>query len=210
MKTKAHQRYKLKNGVIVPGATTVINSNLGWNKNVLIDWAKRTAKEGKDPDKVRDKAAEIGTIAHYLCECDARRIEPDLKDYAPADVEIAETCFLGYLEWKKQHKIGEIYPETQLVSEQHRYGGTIDMLYKVDGKWILADIKTSKGVYAEAHIQLAAYYHLCKENGYDITDTYILHFDKKGNFATHTVKKLDTYWEIFKNCLNLHRLKKEV
>ena len=38
------------------------------------------------------------------------------------------------------------------------YGGTFDLLcYDADGKTVLADLKTGKGVYREAALQLAAY-----------------------------------------------------
>jgi hypothetical protein len=43
-KTDAHgMKYILENGKRVPGVTTIIGSNLGWNKNVLIGWARKQA-----------------------------------------------------------------------------------------------------------------------------------------------------------------------
>ena len=64
-KTKAHTAYKLKDGTRVKGVTTILN-NLGWNKNVLVAWARRTALAGDDPDAVLKEAGAIGTLAHYF------------------------------------------------------------------------------------------------------------------------------------------------
>jgi hypothetical protein len=210
MSVKAHQRYRLENGQIVPGATTVIGNNLGWNKNVLMGWARKQALMGNDPDLVKQKAADIGTIAHYLCECNSREKEPDLSEYPPKYVETAQKCYQGYLDFIKRHNVKDIQPEMQLVSQKYRYGGTIDMLYRTGNKLILGDIKTSSGIYVEHKIQLASYYHLALENNYKIDEVYLLHFDKKGNFATYQIRKLDIYWQIFKKCLDLHYMKMEV
>ena len=68
-KTKSHQRYRLANGDIVRGVTTIIGDNLGWNKNALIGWARKEAMAGKDPNKLRDQAADIGTITHFIIQC---------------------------------------------------------------------------------------------------------------------------------------------
>jgi len=146
-KTKAHQKYKTRDGRIVPGVTTVIGNNLGWNKNVLIAWSRREALKGNDPELVKQAAANIGTCAHYMCECDAKGLEPDLSDFSPNTIKVAENCFLGYLEWKKTNNISKIQSEIPLVSERYLYGGTIDMLYESEGRLILGDIKTSSSIW---------------------------------------------------------------
>lgn len=209
MKTKAHTRYRKKDNTIVSGATTIIN-NLGWNKNILVAWARREALAGNDPDKIRDKSADIGTCAHYMCECDAKGIKPDLSEFSQAHIDVAENCFLAYLEWKKTHKVGKIESEIALVSEDFSYGGTIDMLYESGGKLILGDIKTSNNIYPEHKIQLAAYYHLLLENGYEVDEVYILHLGKNGDFTPHKIKDLSDAWLAFKHCLGLHELHKNL
>jgi len=207
-KTKAHQRYRTSDGLVVPGATTVINE-LGWNKASLIAWARREALAGNDPDKTRDEAASVGTCAHYLCECDAKGIVPDLSDYSKNQIDIAENCYIGYLDWKKKQGIVKIDSELSLVSERHRFGGTIDMLCSGNDRVILGDIKTSKGIYPDHKIQVAAYYHLLLENGYKVDDVYILHLAKTGEFSYHRVTDLEMYWEVFEHCLALWKLHKQ-
>lgn len=204
------ERYKLKSGKIVRGVTTIIGENLGWNKNALIGWARKKALAGEDPTTIKEEAGNIGTISHYLCESDAKGIKPDTSQYSKAHIDIAKICFLGYLEWKKLHNIKEIKSEIPLVSELYRFGGTIDMLYKSDGKWILGDIKTSSGIYVDHKIQVSAYYQLLKEFGYDIKEVYILHLAKNGEFAQHKLPNIDKYWQVFLRCLELDRLKREI
>lgn len=208
-KTSAHTRYRNKAGDIVCGVTTILG-NLGWNKNMLIAWSRREGLAGNDPTKIRDKAADIGTCSHYLCECDAKGIKPDLSEYSQEHIDIAETCFLGYLDWKKLHNIEKITSEISCVSEEFQYGGMADMVYESNGKLILGDIKTSKGIYLEHKIQLAAYYHLLIENNYKIDEVYILHLAKNGEFASHKIKELEDYWQVFLNCLSLHKLHKKL
>lgn len=210
-KTRAHQKYTLADGTTVPGVTTVIGSNLGWNKNMLIAWARREALAGNDPNKIRDNAADIGTLAHYLIECHLKGKEPDVSEYSPADLSLAENSFLAYLEWEGQHQVKHVYSELQLVSEQYHYGGTIDLVAEVDGYLSLVDFKTSKGVYPEHRLQLAAYQHLYAERFSDgLLPPHILRIGKDGEFQHYKLQSLNKEWEIFKSLLTIHRLRKEI
>ena len=216
-KTKAHQKYRLTDGSIVPSVTTIIQE-LGWNKNALIAWARREALAGNDPNKVRDKAADIGTIVHYLIECHFKGIEPDLSEYAPADVDKAENCFLNYLEWEKNHVQEVWYSELQLVSETYRYGGTIDFVGLIDGVPSLLDFKSSSGVWPEYKIQVAAYQNLYFEHSGFVKSKlqgHLLQLDKNGDGFHHVVlgyqdKELKPAWEVFLHCLEIYKLKKMV
>ena len=179
-KTKAHTAYKLKNGKRVKGVTTIL-SNLGWNKNVLVAWARRTPLAGDDPDAVLKEAGAIGTLAHYLCECDIKGEEPELDDYSAEQIEKAENAFLGYLEWKKMTKPKYEAIELKMVSEKYRVGGTADFVARINNSLVLGDIKTSKGIYPEmtAH-----------------------HFVGKS--------QLDWGWKVFEHCMALEELQKEI
>ena len=57
----------------------------------------------------------------------------------------------------RQHRVDVIAAECQVVSEIHRYGGTLDLVATIDGVPSLLDFKTGRGVYPEHRIQLAAY-----------------------------------------------------
>ena len=213
-KTKAHTAYKLKNGSRVKGVTTIL-SNLGWNKNVLVAWARRTALAGDDPDAVLKEAGAIGTLAHYLCECDIKGEEPELDDYSAEQIEKAENAFLGYLEWKKMTKPKYEAIELKMVSEKYKVGGTADFVARINNSLVLGDIKTSKGIYPEMTAQLAAYRKMYIEiqPKAKIESAMILKLDKNsGAFSHHFVGKsqLDWGWKVFEHCMALEELHKEL
>ena len=213
-KTKAHTAYKLKNGKRVKGVTTIL-SNLGWNKNVLVAWARRTALAGDDPDAVLKEAGAIGTLAHYLCECDIKGEEPELDDYSAEQIEKAENAFLGYLEWKKMTKPKYEAIELKMVSEKYKVGGTADFVARINNSLVLGDIKTSKGIYPEMTCQLAAYrkMYLELQPKAKIESAMILKLDKNsGAFSHHFVGKsqLEWGWKVFEHCMALEELHKEL
>lgn len=212
-KTKAHTAYRLKDGRRVKGVTTILN-NLGWNKNVLMAWARRTALAGDDPDAVLKEAGTIGTLAHYLCESHIKGEEPDMADYSAEQIEKAENAFLGYLEWEKMTKPKYEAIELKMVSEKYEVGGTADFIARINGSLVLGDFKTSKGIYPEMTCQLAAYrkMYLELQPKAKIGSAMILKLDKNsGNFSHHFVSKqqLDWGWNVFKCCMELDKLKKD-
>lgn len=213
-KTRAHTAYKLEDGTRVKGVTTILN-NLGWNKNVLVAWARRTALAGDDPDAVLKEAGTIGTLAHYLCECDIKGETADTEDYSAEQIEKAENAFFGYLEWKKMTNPEYVAIELKMVSEKYKVGGTADFVARINGVLVLGDFKTSKGIYPEMTAQLAAYRKMYLEiqPKAKIESAMILKLDKNsGAFSHHFIGKsqLDWGWNVFKACMELDKLKKEI
>ena len=77
----------------------------------------------------------------------------------------------------------------------------------------IVDIKTSKGVYADQRLQVAAYGRLWNENHphQPIEEYHIIQLGKDdGSFHHHYWPELDKEWEAFQHALGLHRLKKVV
>jgi len=224
-KTTAHIRYRLKptsdfpKGEIVPGVTTIIDSQLGWNKRILIAWARREALAGRDPNKILEQAGDIGSVVHKLIEAhiksaiENKKIEADLKDFSQADIDKAENAFIAYLDWEKRNNLVYVASEMQIVSKVWRYGGTIDILAKNNGKLWLIDPKSSKGIYPEFVVQVAAYkfaYETEIENGF-IDEIHLLHLGKEnGSFADHKLsdEEILNAWDVFVNCRELYDLKK--
>jgi len=206
--TKIHQVYKTADGTIVPGVTTVIGI---LDKPALLHWAWEQGKAGLDLYKTRDKAASIGTIAHYMAECEIKGIKPDLDAYSKDDIDKAETAFLAFLDFIKSNPIKVILSERQFVSERNMFGGTVDIYGEMGGKKCLIDLKTSKGVYPEMVIQLAAYANMLKENGHEVEGCHLLRIDKEtGNFEHHVYTDLSRHWGLFLALLPVYRLRKEI
>ncbi len=101
----------------------------------------------------RDEAAALGTAVHGYADdhINGRPIPDDL----PA---VQRDYVTVYEDWWKAAGWTVRTSEAYLVHTAHGYGGTLDLLCRDrDGRTVLADIKTGKGVYSEAVLQLAAY-----------------------------------------------------
>ena len=105
----------------------------------------------------RDEAAQLGSAVHQWADEHIRGV-----DHAP----LSETAMLytqHYAEWWQRSGWKLRLSEAVIVSTvepgvHEGWGGTFDLLcFDAEGRTVLADIKTGKGVYREAILQLAAY-----------------------------------------------------
>lgn len=214
-KFKAHQRYRV-DGKIVPGATTVINL-YGENKGALMGWMRKECLAGRDPYKVRDHAADIGTVAHALVE---EHIQTELGnptykaldklEYSPKTLEVAMIAFKAFCDWEQTVDIKYIEAELQLASSEHGYGGTIDIVAMLNDELTIIDLKTSKGVYPDHKIQIGAYRNLYIENKCEFPNAFILQLSKEDGLPHPypiSNQVADNAFEMFKHLLGLYYLK---
>jgi len=158
-----HQKYHLADGTQVPGGSTICK--LGDDAGALIHWAWNLGREGKDYRKERDKAADIGTIAHFLIECYLNGQVADLEDYSQQDIDKALLCYNKFVDWWEDQNLEKVATEIQLVNEVYRYGGTIDLVAKrSSGDHYLIDFKTSKKISDSYWRQCAGYSALWNSN----------------------------------------------
>jgi len=105
----------------------------------------------------RDEAAQLGTAVHHWADQMIQGLP------LPVQSETAKLYTDHYAEWWQRSgwklRLSEAVVVSPAVDGVHEgYGGTLDLLcYDADGRTVLADIKTGKGVYREAILQLAAY-----------------------------------------------------
>jgi len=208
-KSRAHTRYELPDGTKVPGVTTVLGV---LNKPALVIWANRLGLQGIDSSKYRDEMADIGTLAHQMIVDYFKGEKTNTDDYSKSQIDAAENCLLSFWEWEKGHKIEVILAEKQLISQEYGYGGTIDCFCKLDGQPTLLDFKTGKAIYNEFFYQLAAYEQLLAEAGHLIEVTRILRIgrDADEGFEERSVGSLDKQFELFRHCLAIYNLMKEI
>jgi len=154
-----------------PGVTSVIRVI---DKPAIVGWAKREtarcavenldmvtdliAKGGPKaaaswlaqiPDYQRDTAADLGSAVHRLAEETSRGEQVSVTEEQAPFVAAYHRFLNDYSpEFKSL--------ERMVFSEAHGYGGTFDWLAVIDGKLTLGDTKTSKAVYPETALQLAA------------------------------------------------------
>ena len=208
-KVKVHTIYKNKEGVRVPGVTTALGI---LNKPALIYWAWDLGMQGIDYKAFRDDKADIGTLTHLLALSHEKKELPDTDYFTQAQIDLAETCFLKYLDWRDRHKIESIFLEKQSVSERHQYGGTLDHYCLLDGIPTLLDYKTGKAIYPEAFYQLSAYKNLLEEEGNEVKQCVILRLgrNEEEGFETKTMTDLSKQFAVFLSCLKIYQLCKEI
>lgn len=194
----AHPIYKTADGERVPSVTTILGRFK--ESGGLIHWAWNEGMEGRDYRQTRDAAADAGTCAHAMVEAFIRGHDFSAEGYEPDILQRAEKAFGAFLKWADQSKLVPAHPETSLVSEKYRFGGTLDAVF-IDGQLAPLDWKSSNAIYMDMLCQVAAYGALWEENhpeqpiegGY-----HIVRFDKEfGDFAHHWYPELDDGWLYF-------------
>jgi hypothetical protein len=204
--------YFLKDGVTkVPSVTTVLGRFK--ESGGLIHWAWEQGKSGKDYREVRDSAADCGTMAHEAVEKWLQGEEFKWV-YPLSDVtQRAQRAFAAFMEWAGQTQLKVTHTEVPLISEKHKFGGTLDAML-IQGKRSLGDWKTSNKVYSEYLVQVAAYGILWEENfpnepiegGF-----HLLRFDKEfGDFHHHWWGELETAKRQFLLLREAYELDKEL
>jgi len=211
MKTKTHTKYFTSDSKQVRSVTTLINAHLGWNKQMLIAWARIQGLKGKDAMKVRDEAADIGTLAHKYCEAFIKKEKVDTADYSENQIKKAIIAYDAFLDWNSQLKPEFVESEIKLISDKYMTGGTCDLILRVKNKLVIADQKTSKGLYPEMVVQLGGNKKLYElQTGNKISSGMLLRLDKEGKgFEQHSIplKKLNWGWRVFQLVLKLENLK---
>ena len=104
----------------------------------------------------RDEAAQLGTEVHAMAD---RMITGQLTDPELFTASRAvHDRVRAYADWWRHASWTLRASEAMVVHPTFGYGGTLDLLCRdQDGKTVLADVKTGRGVYKEAVLQLTAY-----------------------------------------------------
>jgi hypothetical protein len=212
-KAKQHTVYKNKAGTRVPGVTTITGV---MDKPALVKWANRLGLQGIEVEKYVDELATIGTCCHLMIECHDKGVKPDLSDFTPNQVGLAENGYIKYMEWCDQVGYESIWAEKQLVSEKHQFGGTIDgygVMKKQGDKRIQRDIKTCKGVYDDQFTQVAGGYGiLLEENGFPVQEHHIVRVGRNPDegFEAVLIPLVSEHVERFLICRSLYECNKKV
>ncbi|KKN05438.1 hypothetical protein LCGC14_1087330 [marine sediment metagenome] len=212
-RAETHGPYFNEAGRIVPSVTTVIGQNLGWDTETLYNWIARVTKEGYEFKALTSVAAEVGTCAHQLVE---QHLNPELQPldpnvWAPRVWEHARVAYEAYIEWEEFYKPELLFSELKLTHEGLQYAGTLDFGAVFQGEPALIDFKTSDSVRRKHVIQAAAYRELWKISLNERPRVIVLRLPIYGEKAhmQDITGSMDMAFEVFKVCLDLHRLKDE-
>ena len=159
---------------LVSSVTTILDGALA--KPALIGWAAKTVAESIAKDwkpgiaydeiqiaeairrakqarfSISRGATDIGKLAHDWIERFIRNEAPEL----PVN-EAAKNCCRAAVDWMAEHKFRSAGPERKIYSRKYKYPGTMDWPCYVDDAFSVVDWKSSKNIYPEMPLQLAAY-----------------------------------------------------
>lgn len=201
--------YFAKDGAPLPGTTTILGRFK--ESGGLLFWAHGIGYEqGRKGERAqlyaqRDVAADVGTYIHALAEWHINGENGDAPAPADAlkkeDVDRGLNGYKQFLKWEEQSGLFVVSWERPLISEKHRYGGTPDGIFEFKGTIAMGDWKSSKAVYGDQLLQLAAYIILWDENFPDnpITDgAHIVRFSKDhGDFEHRYFSELENEKAMF-------------
>lgn len=204
--------YTLADGTKVPSVTTVLGRFK--DSGGLINWAFKRGKEGAPSLYAdRDAAAEVGTIVHGWVQADICGGE---REACPPELELrVQSAYTAWREWWDQSRLVVVATELPLVSEEHRFAGTLDAvgMHPERGEMVLIDWKTANGVYSDNLLQLAGYKGLWDEEHPDqlIRGFHLCRFSKEhGDFEHRYWPELSEAWAMFLHLLRAYDLDRSV
>lgn len=116
----------------------------------------------EDSQVILKEAGERGTRVHIATETldNGGTIAYETSGLTDEEYELV-TFFIA---WHKKYNPTMISNELRLISDKLKLGGTADRVYKINGKLVLFDLKTSKSAIFDSHwIQVSAYAHIYEE-----------------------------------------------
>lgn len=190
----------MPNGQQVPGVTSILGI---LDKPALKQWAWEQGKKGVPLHRSTESALDIGTLSHFINECWVKGEELELDaDFRMEDVEKAHSLSNKFKDYFRSRNAVLIDSELPIISSCMSYGGTIDLVVECDKDGIryqgidgtvvdrvieLWDYKTSKNIWFEHYIQIAAYQDLYFEHKGILATPRIILCSRDGKFKADDI-----------------------
>ena len=210
----AKEPYKLQDGSIVPGVTTVLGT---FNQSIegLLVWASRL---GRDFPNKRSDGATVGTCLHTIIQSTlmSEEVPPlDLRRDLEPQLMKAHEAFVSWASTNFPLIDSSLAVEQKIVSENLKVGGCPDYIAIKQGKPWLYDWKTSKSYDPKYLAQVAAYAHLWNEQvpvEQHIHNATVVIFTKKGTVEEYHFDRdeLDRGMKFFLATLDTYTLYKDL
>ena len=200
------------------GVTTVLSviskpALIQWSANMACEYVLDNLKDIKDLESVvkeaktahrkkKEKAGDWGTEVHKAIEEWIKdKKEPELKQ------ENQPKVFNLFRNWALENKVKFLESEKHLFSEKLWVGGICDMVFEIDGKKYIGDVKTSSGIYNEAFFQMGAYHLMLEEMGVDDIEGYIvINLKKDGTMDMKRADNMAINKQAFLSALELYKI----
>ena len=163
-----------------------------------------TLKEARTAHrKKKEKAGDWGTAVHLAVEeWIKEQKEPTNLD------EKGMEAFNNFKNWATENKVEFLESERHIWSKELWIGGIVDLVFKMDGKKYIGDIKTSSGIYNEAFFQMGAY-HLCLDEmgeAKDVEGYIVINLKKDGKMDLKMATDMEMNQNAFKYALGLYKI----
>jgi hypothetical protein len=166
-------RYYAIDGKNYPSVTSILNV---LNKPQLVNWAVRLTRDSlkqelfalQRSDSLQDlnidsllaKSALEHNRVKNVAAGHGIDIHSRIAAYLDNEGNMAydqDPVIKAFRTWQDEAQFLPIASEKLVISREHEYAGTADLIGTLGGRLALLDIKTGRGVYPEYKLQLAAY-----------------------------------------------------
>jgi hypothetical protein len=154
------------------------------------DAIRMVRQTGEGADAKKEAGGDRGNALHEALRsyCEVGDV-PRIKDFDPE----VRGYVQGLCGWLLRDKPEPVLVERVVGSPEQGFAGRFDLLAKIDGEYVLADLKTSARPYPEQHLQIAAYLYALEECYAPHDDIYadrgmIVLLGADGTFTTHRCK----------------------
>jgi len=131
------------------------------------------------PYELSESAKDRGSTVHSIVEAWRQ---------SRVQVDNVPEPFRGYAQafysWVEDNHVVIVEHERTVVSKEHDYAGTLDLLIKLNGSKLplVADVKTGKDIYNEAWLQLSAYRNALAEQGIKTGGIAVILLQENGSY----------------------------
>lgn len=207
---KAAKKSASKGGSWAPALAEAIAGKFDLKSHAALDatlLGVMVEAASKQPEKVKEEAADIGSQVHAAIEAIIKGEEPVVLERIKQPVAEFRTWFAGT-------KTKIVAQELAVGSVKHLFGGRLDGLglREIDGRWRwgIADWKTSAGIYEEMALQVAGGYAIALEEqfpGLKIEWCDIIRFAKAEPYGSEAkpIINMDVARRAFLGALQLGR-----
>lgn len=196
---------------VLEAAGTVLNTSKGMTTQAqFIADVEKALGPARQHQKQLQKGGEIGSAVHQA-------VHEYLRDGAWGVLaDEALRPVVAFQEWWGKSGLKAVRMEQPVWDSELGYAGTIDLIAEHPEKGLgLIDFKTSKGIYDEHHIQVAAYMHAAQRWAH-VKWAEIVRLPKSIGDPDFEVRPLgamynrqltrDDLMEVFKAALTIHKL----
>lgn len=208
---QARNRYVIEETGGSPVGVTTILSQLAkpglalWPMYEALDWLKKNPDDFRGAEKAylikSDRGKDVGSQVHgliesFLISAEKKQLLPPIISGVDPSVQKAYSAFHG---WFMDTRPKILATEQIIYSKRFDYAGTYDCLLEIDGKVVLADVKTTNvsriaplGIYPEMFLQLGGYSlaHHEENPEQQIDDVMVIRVGKDGVLNTMRASEL--------------------